>query len=150
MLMKHKIRSLEKADRTRWEELFRCHIEFHHCEPTESGLENVWGWIFDPEHDFWCDLIVDPKGEIVGFAHYLSMPDPLMGQMVIYLADMFVDPSARLCGAGRSIVDHVLAISKAKGSPAVQWFTAENNYAARRIYDSYQPKTDYILYNVPT
>jgi hypothetical protein len=29
-------------------------------------------------------------------------------------------------------------------------FGAESNYAARKIYDSYQPKTDYILYNVST
>ena len=140
--MKHEIRQLKKSDRARWEELFRCHTIYHHCEPTKDGLENVWSWIFDPEHDFWCDLVIEPQGSIIGFAHYLSTPDPLLGQMVIYLADMFVDPTARLRGAGRSIVDHVLAVAKAKGSPAAQWLTAETNYAARKIYDSYDPRTE--------
>jgi ribosomal protein S18 acetylase RimI-like enzyme len=149
-MMPHGIRPLEKANRGDWEKLFRAHIEFHDTKPTTMGLENVWDWIFDSDREFWCDLVTDAQDQIIGFVHYLPMPDPLLGEMVIYMADMYVDPAARRCGAGRALVDHVLEVSKSMGLHATQWFARENNYPARNLYDSYRPKTDYILYNVPT
>ena len=45
-------------------------------------------------------------------------------------------------------LDHVLGFAKAQGLPGVRWLTQEFNYAARRLYDTYSSKTDFILYNV--
>jgi hypothetical protein len=47
------------------------------------------------------------------------------------------------------MIDHVLAFAKNEGLPGVRWLTQEFNYPARKLYDSYTPKSDFILYNVP-
>lgn len=70
--------------------------------------------------------------------------------MVCYLSDLYVEPGLRGGGVGRGLIDHVVEFAKQRGLPGVRWLTQEFNYPARRLYDTYSPKTDFILYNVPT
>lgn len=51
-------------------------------------------------------------------------------------------------GAGRALIDHVIAFAKVNNIPTVRWLTQEFNYAGRRLYDTYGPKSDFILYSV--
>ena len=148
--MSRSIRPIEETDRDRWQELFRAYLDFYAVEPHPDRIETVWGWIFDPQNDFWCDLALDADGRPVGLAHYQLMHNSLEGSMVCYFADLFVDPSERRAGVARSLIDHVLAFAKGKGLPAVDWLTQETNDAGRRLYDTYQPKTDFVFYSVPT
>jgi len=147
--MIHSIRALDKTDRLRWEELFQNFAEFDELNIPGGGFDRVWDWIFDPENNFWCDLVVDTKGHIVGFVQYQLMHSSLSSSMVCYLSDLYVDPAQRGSGAGRLMIDHVLAFARDKGLPAVNWLTQEFNYAGRRLYDTYQSKTDFVLYRVP-
>ncbi len=80
---------------------------------------------------------------------YQLMHRSLGGGMVCYLSDLYVNPSVRGSGAGRALIDHVVEFAKARGLPNVRWLTQEFNYPARRLYDTYQPKSDFILYSVP-
>ena len=86
---------------------------------------------------------------MIGFTQYQLMHRSLGGGMVCYLSDLYVDPGIRGSGAGRALIDHVIAFARSRGLPGVRWLTQEFNYPARRLYDSYGPKTDFILYNVP-
>ena len=47
------------------------------------------------------------------------------------------------------MIDHVIAFAQARGITNVRWLTQEFNYPGRRLYDTYQPKSDFILYSVP-
>jgi len=67
--------------------------------------------------------------------------------MVCYLSDLYVNPENRGCGAGRALIDHVLAFAKANNIANVRWLTQDFNYAGRRLYDTYSPKSDFILYS---
>ena len=58
-----KIRPLEKADRAIWQELLDAYAVFYKTSVPEGGYDRVWAWIFDPENDFWCDVIVDDSGK---------------------------------------------------------------------------------------
>ena len=115
----------------------------------DGGFDAVWGWIYDPYNDFWCDVAKNEDGAIIGFTQYQLMHRSLGGGMVCYLSDLYVDPQVRGSGAGRALIDHVLAFAKARGLAGLRWLTQEFNYPARRLYDTYTPKTDFILYNVP-
>ena len=53
-------------------------------------------------------------------------------------------------GVGHALIDHVVEFAQERGLPGVRWLTQAFNYPARRLYDTYGPKTDLILYNVPT
>lgn len=143
-----KIRPLEKADRAIWQELLDAYAVFYKTSVPEGGYDRVWAWIFDPKNDFWCDVIVDDSGKVFGFTQYSLMHRSLSGQMVCYLSDLYVKPDVRGKGAGRALIDHVIAFAKARGIPSVRWLTQEFNYAGRRLYDTYGPKSDFILYNV--
>lgn len=143
------IRPPNETDRARWRALFQSYFDFYKVAVPEDGFDRVWDWIFDPENDFWCDLAVTADGRAVGLVHYQLMHNSLTASMTCYMADLFVDPSERGAGAGRMLIDHVLAFAKDRGLPSVDWLTQEFNYPGRRLYDTYQPKSEFVLYSVP-
>ena len=146
--MSTSIRPLSPDDRQDWEQLFQAYAEFYNTSVPEGGFDSVWDWIFDEKNDFWCDLALDEQGNIIGFTQYQLMHRSLGGGMVCYLSDLYVKPDVRGSGAGRALIDHVVSFAKGRGLPNVRWLTQEFNYPARQLYDTYEPKTDFILYHV--
>lgn len=143
------IRPVADADRAAWESMFEAYAGFYRTTLPEGAADAVWDWIFDPDNDFWCDVAQDDQGRLVGFTQYQLMHRSLGGSMVCYLSDLYVVPQARGAGVGRALIDHVLDFARQRGLPGVRWLTQEFNHPARRLYDTYKPKTDFILYNVP-
>ena len=148
-LMKPTVRPLQDKDRADWERMFQAYAEFYKTSIPEGGFDRVWDWIFDSDNDFWCDVAEDESGKLVGFTQYQLMHRSLGGSMVCYLSDLYVEPNLRGGGTGRALIDHTLEFAKDRGLPGVRWLTQEFNYPARKLYDTYAPKTDFILYNVP-
>ncbi len=146
--MRNSIRPLSENDRMRWEEMFQAYAEFYKTSVPDGGFDGVWDWIFDATNDFWCDVSENDSGEVVGFVQYQLMHRSLGAGMVCYLSDLYVDPNTRGGGIGRSMIDHVVDFALSKELPGVRWLTQEHNYAARKLYDTYAPKTDFILYNI--
>ena len=144
------VRQVAQNERSLWENLFKSYAKFYKTTVSDEGLVAVWGWIFDESNDFWCDVVEDADGKLIGFTQYQLMHRSLGGSMTCYLSDLYVDPSVRGSGAGRAMIDHVRAFAKDRGLPNVRWLTQENNYAARRLYDTYAERTDFMFYNIPT
>ena len=142
------IRAVTPADRAVWSELFDLYAAFYKTSVGDHAKAQVWSWIFAENPDFWCDL-AEVDGVVVGFVQYQLMHRSLSGQMVCYLSDLYVRPEIRGGGVGRALIDHVIAFAQGRGISNVRWLTQEFNYAGRRLYDSYRPKTDFILYSVP-
>ena len=144
------IRPVADGDRKRWESMFQAYAEFYKTSIPEGGFDGVWGWIKDEKNPFWCDVAESGDGQVIGFTQYQLMHRSLGGSMVCYLSDLYVEPDLRGGGVGRGLINHVVDFAKERGLPGVRWLTQEFNYPARRLYDTYGPKTDFILYNVPT
>lgn len=142
------IRAVTEADRAEWEALFDAYAGFYKTTVTGQAKAAVWDWIFAPEPDFWCDL-AEVEGRVVGFVQYQVMHRSLSGADVCYLSDLYVRPDQRGGGVGRGLIDHVIGFARGRGMANVRWLTQEFNYAGRRLYDSYRPKSDFILYSVP-
>ena len=96
-----------------------------------------------------CDLALDDTGTPLGFVQYQLMHRSLSGAKVVYLSDLYVRPDLRGGGIGRAMIDHVIGFAKSNGFTNVRWLTQEFNYAGRQLYDSFRPKSDFILYSVP-
>ena len=143
------IRSIEKTDRERWEQLFDGYADFYQVPLEANAKETVWKWIFDDENDFWCDLAINENNQIIGFTQYQLMHRSLSGEMVCYLSDLFVEPNIRGSGTGRKLIDHVIQFAKRRGISNVRWLTQDFNYPGRRLYDTYSKKSDFVLYSVP-
>ena len=143
------IRPATPEDRALWQPLFAGYAAFYNTPLTPQTADTVWSWIHDPANPFWCDLALDDSGTPLGFVQYQLMHRSLGGSMVCYLSDLFTTPAARGRGTGRALIDHVLAFAHSHGLPNVRWLTAEDNTTARTLYDSYAPRTPFILYSLP-
>ena len=143
------IRALTESDRTIWETLFNEYAEFYKTSVPDGGFDAVWDWIFDDNNNFWCDVITDKSGEVFGFTQYQLMHRSLGGSMVCYLSDLYVRPNLRGQGSGRALIDHVIDFAKTRGITNVRWLTQDFNYPGRRLYDTYAPKSDFVLYSIP-
>ena len=143
------IRAVTPDDRPVWEALFDAYAAFYKTTVGVEAKAAVWAWIFADTPEFWCDLAVDDQGQALGMVQYQLMHRSLSGQKVCYLSDLYVRPDVRGGGVGRALIDHVIGFAKAQGISNVRWLTQEFNYAGRRLYDSYRPKSDFILYSVP-
>jgi GNAT superfamily N-acetyltransferase len=143
------IRPVRPAEKVRWEEMFRAYGKFYKTEVAPAAVEAVWAWIHDPAEPFWCDVALTEDGKLIGMTQYQMMHRSIGGSMIVYLSDLFVEPDLRGGGVGRKLIEHVLAFAKTKGAPNVRWLTQEFNYKGRMLYDTFAPKSDFILYNVP-
>ena len=73
------IRPLAEGDRAIWEQMFQSYAEFYKTSVPEGGFDTVWGWIFDPENDFWCAVAENADGDVVAFTQYQLMHRSLGG-----------------------------------------------------------------------
>lgn len=144
---KTRVRALSENDRADWQLKFSAYADFYHVPLPQNSSDAVWGWIFDPNNDFWCAVAEDSNGKIIGFTQYQLMHRSLGGSMVCYLSDLYVDPEVRGSGAGRALIDHVFGFAREKGIANVRWLTQDYNYTARKLYDSYGRKSDFLLYS---
>lgn len=142
------IRPVAADDRPVWEALFDGYAAFYKTTVSDDVKAAVWGWIFDEKESFWADLAV-LDGVAVGLVQYQLMHRSLSGGKVCYLSDLYTLPAARGHGVGRGLIDHVIGFARENGIVNVRWLTQEFNYDGRRLYDSYRPKSDFILYSVP-
>lgn len=142
------IRPLQQSDRARWEKMFADYATFYKTEIPGGAFDHVWQWVFDPKQEFYCDIAIIDDEKIIGFTQYQLIYRSLGGNKVCYLNDLFVDPNIRGTGAGRAMIDNVIEFARKNDIAGVQWITQEFNYAARKLYDTYEPKSDFIMYRV--
>ncbi len=143
------IEQVSDSDQARWQELFIAYGDFYKVSLSQQTIDTTWGWIKNSDEDFWCAVARDESGAIVGFTQYQLMHRSLGGSKVCYLSDLFVDPATRSGGVGRALIDYVIAQMAERGVTNVRWLTAEDNHTARKLYDSYQPVSGFVLYSVP-
>jgi GNAT superfamily N-acetyltransferase len=122
-------------DKPRWLPLFEGYRRFYRQPDDPAVAERVWAWILDPDHPTACLLARDAAGAVVGLAHYRELPRPLSGTNAGFLDDLFVIPEARGSGVAEALIEAVAAEGKRRGWSWLRWFTAEDNYRARALYD---------------
>ena len=142
------IRPLLLTDKERWLELWEGYLAFYSHPLTSEQNELTWSRIHDPHFNLY-GLVAKIDGAVVGFTHYLFTPSSWAMNQYCYLEDLYVDPTVRGVGAGRSLIDAVIAVARAKFSEQVYWTTREGNNRARVLYDSYLPASDFVQYRLP-
>ena len=142
------IRPVAESDRQIWLSLLADYAQFYLVNLPDDAANQAWQWIHDSDEPFWCD-VAELDGKVVGMTQYQLMHRSLSGEKVCYLSDLDVVPEVRGSGAGRALIDQVFAFAKSKGISNVRWLTQDYNYNARKLYDSYGRKSDFILYSFP-
>ena len=142
------VRPIEPGDKERWLELWDGYLTFYKTILTPELTELVWQRLHDPLFNL-NGLVAIYEDQVVGFAHYLFTPSSWSATEYCYLEDLFVAEDIRGAGAGRSLIDAVIAAARAKMSGRVYWTTQDSNTRARVLYDSYTPASEFVQYRLP-
>ena len=140
------IRTVQPADRSRWEPLWR-RYQTGSRKISEEVTELTWRRFFDelePVHA----LVAEEGHALIGFAHYLFHRSTAQLLPICYLQDMFTAEAARRRGVARALIDGVCAHAKAAGASRVYWNTGTGNTTARALYDQVGTLTSFVQYRI--
>lgn len=69
---------------------------------------------------------------------------------VVLLNDLYVVPEARGRGVGRALIEAAAGFARARGAASLTWYTAPDNLAAQRLYDTTgAARSSWLEYELP-
>ena len=145
---KFEIRPLLLTDKERWLELWEGYLAYYEVTLSPDQTELTWNRLQDSHFNLF-GLVAVADQQVIGITHYLFRPSSWALNDYCYLEDLFVDQTIRGAGAGRSLIDAVIAAARAKVSGRVYWTTKKSNTPARVLYDSYSPASEFVQYRLP-
>lgn len=141
------IRRLQARDKTDWLRLFRGYIAFYKATVSDDVIESTWQRLLDGAPDFHIALVaVGGDDRPVGLAHVLFHRSTWSPTWYCYLEDLFVEPSLRAGGIGKSLIEAVYREADARGATRTYWATQDFNYRARGLYDKMATKSPFVQY----
>jgi GNAT superfamily N-acetyltransferase len=95
-------------------------------------------------------LIAEIADERVGYALFFHSYSTFLTRPGIFLEDLFVRPEARGRGAGKALLDALVALAKERGYGRVEWAVLDWNEPAIRFYRSVGAKAqdEWTVYRV--
>ncbi len=142
------IRPVEPHDESAWRALWDGYCRFYEVAIRAEITSHTWQRILDPHSPVFAIVAEDANGQVIGMANYIIHENTWELAPVCYLEDLFVDPAVRGQGAGRQLIDWLVAAMQIKGWSRIYWMTKENNYRARGLYDKYTPRDRFVRYVV--
>ena len=141
------IRSFDHKDKEEWEKLYNAYAEFYKVPMNSVILDTLWDWIHDDNH-IVNGICYELEGNIVGIAHYRTMPRPIKGEYIGFLDDLFEEPEFR----GRQIAKKIIGHLKSYLKPTMEWsslcITHSSNENAKKLYDKIANNTGFELYEL--
>ena len=145
--MTFRIRPVERADKTIWEELFQGYLGFYKTDLGKDLIQLTWERLLDPNFNSF-GLVAEVEGDVLGITHYSFQDSTWALKNYCYLEDLFVSPNARGKGVGRGLIDSVLEIAHQEGSSRLYWNTDTTNGVARKLYDTYTDASKKVQYRI--
>jgi GNAT superfamily N-acetyltransferase len=142
------IRDLTRRDEPDWRELWAGYLTFYEATLPQETTDLTWERVVGDDPAFGGLVAIDDDGVIVGIANYILHPSTWGTTPFCLLNDLYVSQAARGKGAGRALIDALIARGKGEGWARVYWVTKENNATARVLYDTYSPADGFIRYTV--
>lgn len=148
-----KIRPIEPGDEDRWRELWRGYNQFYKTEVADEITTATFTRLLDANSPIIGHVAMEvtsqsDAGEVIGFSHAIIHPITWTISPACYLEDLFVSPSCRGGGAGRTLIENLIALGKAEGWGRLYWHTRDNNTTARKLYDQFIEADDFVRYRI--
>ena len=86
--------------------------------------------------------------EPFGLAHTILYPHTFSLRLVCYLEDLWVPPQHRGRRVGTKLIEHLKNLGLQEGWRRLLWETAEDNNAARRLYDRIATRRQITTYQI--
>jgi ribosomal protein S18 acetylase RimI-like enzyme len=139
------VRSLQPADRERWNELWRGYLQFYKHDLPADLTELTWRRLLDPAHPFQGFAAVDGE-RIAGIVHFHVHASTWARFGYCYLEDLFVDPACRGQGLGRTLIEAVYRAADEQGAERVYWHTENTNDRAQHLYRQVAELTPFVQF----
>ncbi|MGV3617732.1 MAG: GNAT family N-acetyltransferase [Fimbriimonas sp.] len=85
---------------------------------------------------FWCLVAEDDNAEVVGFALGARTYSTFRARPSVWLEDLFVEPSHRGTGLGKSLLLAVVEMARQEGAGRVDWAVLDWNEPSIRFYEA--------------
>jgi len=137
MLARYKM--IESVSKNNLEEvlpLIRSYQEFYKINNISDSKNKTCFEQFNEESPRGCQFIYRENDQIVAFATvYFSYASSIVSKVAI-LNDVFTLSDFRGKGIARKLIEHCWLYAKSNDAARLQWVTAPENSAAKRLYDS--------------
>ena len=138
---------MNNKDKDKWEKLYHAYADFYKVPMNSAILDTLWNWILDDNH-IVNGICYELEGNIVGIAHFRSMPRPIKGQYIGFLDDLFVEPEFRGQQIAQKLISYLKSLSKANNWNGIRWITHSSNENAKKLYDKIANNTGFELYEL--
>ena len=139
------IRHALPADEAAWRKLWQGYCDFYSLTLSDAVTSRTWRRILDPDSGVLC-IVAEVDGQVYGFANCVIHENTWELQPVCYLEDLYVLPSARCRGIGKALIEWLRNAMRAEGWTRIYWLTAQDNKAARALYDQFTPADGFVRY----
>lgn len=137
---------IRKLSFQQWAALYQEYAELSGVEISDEQLRTVWQWLGSMETEL-RGLAALKDGVPTGLVHYRRFLRPLVGEVGIYLDDIYVNPDARRSGVGKALFDKIESIADSQDCTVIRWITSDVNYEAHEFYNQFGHKTGWITYD---
>ncbi len=140
------ISPLRPEDRAGWQPLAVGYNTFYERTQPEAVYDTAWRRLMEGRELHGLAARLD--GRMIAVTHYLFHPS-VWYDHACYLADLYVDETARGHGAARALIEAVAAVARAHGAERCYWHTRNDNAQARLLYDKVAKHMGFIRYDYP-
>ena len=141
------IRKLDLKDKEKWSKLYYSYAEFYEVTMNIAILDTLWEWIHDENHVV-NGICYELNNNIIGIAHFRTMPRPIKGQYIGFLDDLFVDEDFRGQKIAQKLINHLKSLSKVNNWYVIRWINHSSNENAKKLYDKIAHNTGFELYEL--
>ena len=139
------IRPALPADEAAWRKLWQGYCDFYSASVSAAVTTRTWTRVLDPDSGVLC-IVAEVDGQVYGFANCVIHENTWELQPVCYLEDLYVLPSARGRGIGKALIEWLRNAMRAEGWSRLYWVTAQDNEAARALYDQFTQVDGFVRY----
>jgi GNAT superfamily N-acetyltransferase len=133
----HTITQVREGDLEALLVMMRAYCDFYEAAPGDGGLLALARALIAAPERHGLQLIARERDrEAVGFATLFWTWDTLAAGEIGLMNDLYVVPSRRGRGVGRSLIEACLGRCRERGVARMDWQTAPENAPAQRLYDT--------------
>ena len=130
--------------------LIAAYQEFYRQVPSlERNRTHFSQYLTNHEQGILFGAFLDDKA--IGFCTLYFLPSSLSGETMCVLNDIYTLPEYRGLGVARALLAESRTYAKQRGFSNLEWWTAESNATAQRLYDQLGARRSaWYLYDLPT
>lgn len=129
------VRAIARRELDQLLPLLAAYQRFYGAEPDIERNRSFFSRFLHPSDEglllgAWIDL------DLAGFATLYWFFSSTKAAESVLMNDLFVREEVRGTGIGRALISSALDEARRRGAAHLEWFTAPDNLAAQRLYDS--------------